>query len=170
MYRILLLVALGCTFLTPGIGYADSEKSPPGMVLQEFFNLVENGQGDEAEKLVLIQTPDQERAVKEFIKTGITFFSRERITNTVLETFESGSHAVCVVMQTSSNKPDMHEIEKAFLMLDGEHWRLLPQPQDHRSKLNSLAPEEMAAFDPMLKRYLEFKARNKELRAPTEDQ
>jgi len=170
MYRILLLVVLGCTFLTPGIGYAESEKIPAGTVLQDFFNLVQSGQGDEAEKLVLIQTPDQERAVKEFIKFAITFFSGERITNTVLETFESGSYAVCAIVQISSNKPDMHEIEKAFLMLDGEYWRLLPQPQDHRSSLNNLAPEDLAAFDPLEKQFLEFKARDKELRAPNKEQ
>ena len=170
MYRILLLVSLGCSFLTPQFGYADSEKCLAGVVLQDFFNLIQSGQGDEAEKLVLIQTPDQERAVKEFIKTGITFFSRERITNTVLETFESGPYAVCAIVQTSSNKPDMHEIEKAFLMLDGENWRLLAQPQDHRSKLNNLTVEELAAFDPLDKRFHEFKARNKELRTPAEDQ
>ena len=110
------------------------------------------------------------RAVKEFIKFAIPFFSREQIINTVLETFESGSYAVCAIVQTSSNKPDMYEIEKAFLMLDGENWRLLPQPQDHRSSLNNLAPEDLAAFDPLEKQFLEFKARDKELRAPNKEQ
>jgi hypothetical protein len=131
--------------------------SPAGTVLHHFFDLLETGQAAEARKFFLIQTPEQERGVREFIDQGIAFFAGQRLSNEVLETFADDRFAVCAVEQRPLDKPDLREIEAAFLVHVGGEWLLLPEPQDHRSELNDLSQAELAALDLLKEKFLVFK-------------
>ena len=130
---------------------------PADSVLNRLFVLLQNGQPDEARELFLIRNPDQQRAVNEFVGMGVDFFADGRIRNRVVESFADGRLAICAIEQTSLDIPDKFELEKAFLMVAGENWRLLPQPMDHRSPLNGLSPQEMAAFGELEKNFSNFK-------------
>ena len=140
---------------------------PADSVLHRLFVLLQNGQPDEARELFLIQNPDQQSAVNEFVGMGVEFFADGRIMNRVVESFADGGLAVCAIEQTSLDIPDKYELEKAFLMIEGENWRLLPQPMDHRSPLNGLSPGDMAAFDELEKKYSIFKREYKANRDQT---
>ncbi|MEN8007687.1 MAG: hypothetical protein ABFS42_11770 [Candidatus Krumholzibacteriota bacterium] len=130
---------------------------PADSVLQHLFDLLQNGQAGEAPELFLMHNPDQKKAVSRFVEEGVVFFADHRIINRVVETIADGRLALCAFEQTSPDFPEKYELEKAFLVLEGENWRILPQPQDHRSRLNGLSTHEKAGFDALLTRFNSFK-------------
>jgi len=129
----------------------------PDSIVSRFFALLRSGDSSAAHELFLVQNTDQEGAVHSFVSSGIEFFAKTKVRSRVAATFEDGQFCVCAIEQTSIDFPDQWELEVGCLVREGSRWKLLPIPQNYRTRINGLSPQEISAFDILQEEFSNFK-------------
>ena len=168
MPTILLILLSAVLIASPSPGQQLNDKKlpsdsveidcAPGCVFAQFFELLEDADQAGSEAMFRAHSEEQRAAVRKYVKGGIGFLKHRRITNTVIATYQDGDLAMCAIRQASPEYPDNFELEYGCLMLDGDVWRLLPQPQYYRGKLNGLSEDNIAAFDELKKKFIALKS------------
>ncbi len=134
-------------------------------VTERMFELLGEGDAKAAVKLFRATNTQQQAAVSKYVTGGIRFLRRVRVETRVVDVFTAGPFAVCALEQTSPDYPEMHELEAGCLVQVEGCWRLLPQPQNHRTPVNELTPQEASTFDVLLKRFATLKTKYKAYQA-----
>jgi len=135
-----------------------AETPGPNLVLTQVFDFLQNGKADEAAALFSTNTPEQEKAVLQYVKGGAAFFTANpQINNRVVQTFTHGNLALCAIEQTSTEHPDQWELERGFLIKNSGRWLLLPIQQDYRSYKNELSSDDVSLFATLVNDFSSFR-------------
>ena len=130
-------------------------------VLNKFFKLVKSKETEEAKRMFLLRNQRNKSYIGLVVGPsgigGAGIFIRYTSSDyKVMKKIKNGRFAVAAIKKFNKNKSKLFMIEKIFLLLEDNVWRILPFPLDMQENYNELTVKEISAFNLLNKKITKY--------------